>query len=671
MVASDYRNRSKMQTSDAKIDMVRSYSGSLRIIALLIALPACLAGRNDAAAQDSLVASGSENATNPIQAATSFLRSPSFKIPFDVDVHNGNLAEVQLWVSTDLGENWQMHGVKGPDHGQGNSFDFKAAAEGLYLFSVQTVDRAGNSFPSQTPPLRVFVDTSAPKSAMRADVNQQGQLVVDIRVADDNIVPASAELRARTDRDANWQQVRLGEFTKVGEILQSRTILDVPLCREIGLVFSVKDKAENQGEATFQYKMPRTATGPSDMTLASTPGAGPLSPRQPIRTAPQNQTRPTQSAVVQQRIPELNGAQAWVPSDPNAHSDGAANARNMQPAVDPRSVVSLSTPENGPGRLASNGLASNGLASGGLVSGGYTQPGGLALSGSNAASSQGYEELPLPAPNDNAPPATSGQQPDAAHKQALPHYTNRQSPPNSVMPQVPDQTMSSLDGQQKAHAERQAEPESAFGRAFHCKSRMFSLDYSVEALGGTTLSEIVLWGTQDGGRTWEAWDKDPDRQSPFDVEVGNDGLFGFRMVIVGANGLVSNQPKPGDAADVWINIDTSVPTAKITRAVYGEGPEDGMLVIDYSAGDGHLVEKPVTFSYSQSIDGPWQTIATNVKNSGIYLWKAGPNIPEHIYLKLDVIDKAGNIGTHRLDLPIDTKGLAPRGRIQGFRPIVN
>ncbi|MEM8733998.1 MAG: hypothetical protein AAGG44_07245, partial [Planctomycetota bacterium] len=607
--------------------MKRSCLGSSRILAFMLALPLVVAMHVRASAQSEMPSRGDSEPKRSVEAATSFLRSPRFKIPFDVDANNANLSEVQLWVSTDQGANWQMHGVKGPDHGQGNSFDFKAAAEGLYLFSVQTVDRAGNSFPSQTPPLRVFVDTSAPKSAMRADVNEMGQLVVDIRVADDNLVPTTAELRARTDRDPNWQQVRIGEFTRVDEVLQSRTILDVPACREIGLVFSVKDKAQNQGEATFQYKMPRTATGPSDMTLASTPGAGPLSPRQPIRSAPLNPTANGQVQVAQQRIPELNGAQAWVPStSPTTNSANNHSASNLsgQSNVDPRSVVSLSSPgTTGPGRLASNGSVGAGNE--------YANADGLMLSGSNASgvtNPQAYEELPLPAPNGNGaasrnPPA--GNVPGTAYNQAMPHYTNQQAPSARTTPAIPE-SPSSTESRQDAPMSEPSPPvesESAFGRAFHCKSRMFSLDYSVEALGGTTLSEIVLWGTQDGGRTWEAWDKDPDRQSPFDVEVGNDGLFGFRMVIVGANGLVSNQPKAGDAADVWINIDTAVPTAKITRAVYGEGPEDGMLVIDYSAGDGHLVDKPITFAYSESVEGPWQTIATNVKNSGIYLWKAG------------------------------------------------
>jgi hypothetical protein len=96
-----------------------------------------------------------------------------------------------------------------------------------------------------------------------------------------------------------------------------------------------------------------------------------------------------------------------------------------------------------------------------------------------------------------------------------------------------------------------------------------------------------------------------------------------------------------------------------------------MLVIDYTCSDIHLVDRPVTLSFSEHQTGPWTTIATGLKNTGMYLWKADPNLPEHVYLKIEVVDKAGNTGIHRLDLPIDIKGLAPRGRIQGIRPIIS
>ena len=178
-------------------------------------------------------------------------------------------------------------------------------------------------------------------------------------------------------------------------------------------------------------------------------------------------------------------------------------------------------------------------------------------------------------------------------------------PPQQAAPQLP------------ADSEQAPEPSGSgeMHDPYFSKTRTFSLDYSVEALGGDALAEVELWGTEDGGRTWQKWGTDPDRRSPFDVRVGNDGLFGFRTVIVGRDGQVLGQPSPGAPADVWIQVDTQAPRCQITRAVYGEGSESGMLVIDYRCQDDELAELPISLAYSEQPEGPWTTIAAGQRNS--------------------------------------------------------
>lgn len=575
-----------------------------------------------------------------------FLSFAKFKIPFNVEARNSDLAQLQLWVSTDAGQTWQLQGSAEP---KAKSFDFKAAAEGMYYFSVQTVDAQGMVFPSQNPPLKVLIDTTDPQAAIKADTDVNGQLVVDIRVFDEYLDVDSPQLKVRTDREPEWRDVAMGDLVLVNDIYAGQVRLDLPRCREVGLVLSVADKAKNTGEATFKLTMPRTASGDNEMKLASTG----------LNGLPQADSN--QSSLANSRgkkgiagAPVLPGAIAWQPWEQES-TGGTADRQALVELKEPGRLATNTASNSSPraehsaesmGSQRSLSAADQLTLQSSL---GAPQEIGEPSMGSPGIERQGFErqqfegsgaeELPMPRP--------------------VLIDAERSNPAGATGSSIP--TPDQL--------EPVAEP-STIGRAFHCKSRAFSLDYSVDALGGSSLADVELWGTEDGGRTWQQWGSDPDRQSPFDVQVGNDGLFGFRMVIVGANGLVSNRPKDGDSADVWINVDTSVPTAKITRAVYGEGPEDGMLVIDYQCQDGHLVERPVTLSFSESIDGPWTTIATGQKNKGIYLWKADPNLPDRIYVRLEAVDKAGNIGMHRLDLPIDTKGLAPRGRIQGFRPIL-
>ncbi|MEM7560813.1 MAG: hypothetical protein AAF394_16950, partial [Planctomycetota bacterium] len=503
----------------------------------------------------------------PAEPKIAHLNSARFKIPFNVDAGRTDLSQVQLWVSTDAGKNWQMHGTATPDQ---REFSFRAAAEGDYYFSVQTVDRSGNTFPSQSPPMQVRVDTSKPEAALQADINALGQLVVDIRVLDDQIDKKSAVLKVRTDRDPIWQAISVEQLELVNGLYRKQLIVNLPECREVAFVFSVKDLAKNTGETSLQYRMPRTAAGEQGMTLASAP----TGPSQRITTSPttlpQHQprqgsaltvgnfpTRPIESHQAtasssagsaaatnvgnptpgqqrvhaeysrttnppngvssHSRIPAIAGAQSWQVS-----GQGQANYPGSAQSL-PRVAVQGSA---GPGTLASNG--------------------GLSLENSGAANrsaAPGLEELPAPAPN----PESSGYSPNPSFDQGYPspatpsatQYVNRNLPAQAEQ-SAPGY---SLPTRQEAAKESPAEikevspviDEFSNLGAYHCKAASFRLDYSIEALGGGKLSEIELWGTEDGGRTWQQWGTDPDRQSPFDVQVGNDGLFGFRMVVVGNN----------------------------------------------------------------------------------------------------------------------------------------
>ncbi len=560
--------------------------------------------------------------TTSSQAANStFLSYAQFEIPFNVDATGSAPALVQLWVSTDDGITWQMHGSTEP---RTKRFDFRAASEGTYLFSVRTVDASGVSFPSNSEPLRVQIDTTKPHVAVRGEINGAGQLVIDVRVIERFLDADSAVLRLRSDRETSWRDVPISTLIDRGDYYDSQTIVNIAPCREVALVFAIKDQANNTGEATYKLNMPRTAAGDQEMRFASTGHANRTTKSAGTATAPTSIP------------PMIEGATPW-----ELYTATATPALTTQPKQ-----------SNSPGKLVGNDRSlTNDTLNLGLLE-------------------EAIEELPLPAPVETSP-ATPRVQRIETVDQSRQTPLAREQARDLAPAQTPDQALDQAPDRTNDLSHESPEIASSTGQAYHCKSLAFSLDYSVEASGGAAaVADVELWGTEDGGRSWHMWGSDPDRQSPFDVRVGNDGLFGFRMVIVGANGIVSNRPKDGDIADVWINVDSTAPSVKITRAVYGEGLENGMLVIDYTCSDTHLVERPVTLSFSEHQAGPWTTIATGLKNTGMYLWKADPNLPEHVYLKIDVVDKAGNTGVHRLDLPIDIKGLAPRGRIQGFRPII-
>ena len=71
-------------------------------------------------------------------------RQTTFSIPFTVDESAGDVAEVQLHVSNDGGQTWQLYARQKPAD---TRFHFRAGGEGEYWFASRTVDHAGRGMP--------------------------------------------------------------------------------------------------------------------------------------------------------------------------------------------------------------------------------------------------------------------------------------------------------------------------------------------------------------------------------------------------------------------------------------------------------------------------------------------------------------------------------------------
>ncbi|HTN77819.1 MAG TPA: hypothetical protein VL096_21320 [Pirellulaceae bacterium] len=198
------------------------------------------------------------------------------------------------------------------------------------------------------------------------------------------------------------------------------------------------------------------------------------------------------------------------------------------------------------------------------------------------------------------------------------------------------------------------------------KQKRFKLDYDSSDVPAEQVADVELWGTHDAGKTWLKWGTDPDRQSPFEVEVEREGVFGFRIVVVHKNGLAGLTPRAGDAADIWISVDGTVPTAKFGSVAFGKGINAGQVDIQWSASDTWLTSRPVTLSYATAPEGPWSVIAAGLANTGQFFWRVEPSVPRKVYLKLDVRDDAGNLTEDRLPEPLELEGLIPRGKIKGL-----
>lgn len=254
-------------------------------------------------------------------------------------------------------------------------------------------------------------------------------------------------------------------------------------------------------------------------------------------------------------------------------------------------------------------------------------------------------------------------------KRSQPNTAAEAMRPMTEKPEVPEREIIPTPKPKRHRAERPVATTPPRAPIRHSDSERFSLDYELQAVGNLGVDAIELYGSVDGGETWSLWGTDPDRVSPFDIETKESGVFSFRIVVVGRNGLASPRPQTGETPDIVVVVDKDKPKVRITAAQYGVGNRIGALVIRYECQDPNLGPRPISLSFSDSTNGPWTTIAAGLRNDGDYVWPADPKLPRQIYLRIDAKDGAGNVGTYILDKPIDVQGLAPRARIRGFQSL--
>lgn len=200
-------------------------------------------------------------------------------------------------------------------------------------------------------------------------------------------------------------------------------------------------------------------------------------------------------------------------------------------------------------------------------------------------------------------------------------------------------------------------------------SQTFEIEYDLESVGPWGVSKVELWGTRDGGQTWQSFGVDPDNRSPFRVTVPAAGSYGFRIVVDGANSAGSPPPQAGDAPELLIAVDLQPPTVQLQGAELGSGNLADHLLVRWTADDTNLEPRPIALFYSSYPNGPWSTIAAGLQNTGSYTWRIERHVPGRFYLRLEARDIAGNLATFVTPNPIELARPQPKGQLRGVRPV--
>lgn len=207
------------------------------------------------------------------------------------------------------------------------------------------------------------------------------------------------------------------------------------------------------------------------------------------------------------------------------------------------------------------------------------------------------------------------------------------------------------------------------GESLLVNARTFDVEYDLQEVGSWGVAKVELWGTQDGGKTWQSYGVDPDNRSPARVTVPSGGTFGFRIVVEGANGVSATAPQSGQEPELIVSVDLQPPTAELLAAEPGEGNLTDSLRIRWKADDENLEPRPIGLFYSSFANGPWSTVAAGLENTGSYVWRIERHIPNRFYLKLEARDTAGNTAAYQTPEPLQLNRPQPTGTLRNVRPI--
>jgi hypothetical protein len=190
-----------------------------------------------------------------------------------------------------------------------------------------------------------------------------------------------------------------------------------------------------------------------------------------------------------------------------------------------------------------------------------------------------------------------------------------------------------------------------------------SIDYRLDQVGPSGVSKVEIWVTTDDGKSWQRLAENTTRRSPAVVDLPGEGLYGIRLVVTNGNGFGGRPPLRGEAPTCWIEVDTTPPHARLHDI--DPVTRDGTLEIRWTATDKNLGPEPVSIYYATRREGPWQAIARGVRNDGVYRWAFPRDVGAQFFVRLEVMDQAGNVTRCDSNAPIVLDLSEPRALVVG------
>ena len=537
-----------------------------------------------------------------------YQKKRSFRIPFKIDAEGrARLKEIQLWVSEDFGFHWEPKSKTTPDLGK---FTFRTSHDGEFWFATRTLTLEDEYSPpmNQTvEPSMKVVVDTVPPSILLEPDGRRGSLASVRWEVKDEHLDLKTLLLEYQVEGA--KEWRTVPIRRPGLLGAQRW--DAGTADSLRVRASVADKAGNVADA--EIVMPEGTAGDSEFAAADLETSAP----------PVEQISNSGSPIV--AGPGFPPVQESPGQGPGSAARPAARhslARHKSGSDNAYTGVHPPAPDwEGGATGLGNARALNGSRSGPGAASAPTFSNPFPMSDAAGVAAQpGADVYPSTGPGTNAAPG---------------------------------------------------EAASAETRSLLVPSPRFKLRYAIEGAGPDGPAVVELWMTQDGGRNWIRRGEDPDRVSPFEVDLGGEGTFGLNLVARSASGLGDQPPAPGDPPQTWVEVDTTPPSVQLYPPQIGTGPHAGKVAITWRASDLHLAPRSVSLFWRPDQAGSaWQPIIDGQENMGQYVWTVPPSYPAKFHIRVEAIDTAGHRGGAETTdtAPVIVDRSRPRSRIIGLDP---
>lgn len=188
-------------------------------------------------------------------------------------------------------------------------------------------------------------------------------------------------------------------------------------------------------------------------------------------------------------------------------------------------------------------------------------------------------------------------------------------------------------------------------------TKRITLNFEVKDVGPSGLGGVELWYTQDC-KEWKKYDA-PTQAQAYVIEVDEEGMYGFTLLAKSGIGLGQQPPASGDQPQVWVVVDLTKPDVQLTDLTPTTVGRTQQVNIGWKASDSNLGRQPITLMYAEKEEGPWKPIATNLENSGKYVWQA-PTDVARVLVKVEATDLSGNVGKSQSAQPVMLDNARPR-----------